>query len=1100
MHVSLSLWIKSLIPEYHFSKSVSIIMPLQKVTPLIVSGEKHEFSPGGKTWISAPCTDEPFNYITIKVSFNFNEPLKQAYPVIFLKFFDKDNQLIEITDTNLDRENHHEFCLSLPDGFAGGRFETEIRIVPPASVISVKVKQPAGMNSDSGFFSNLEVTGRRLDERLLFLANLQTADFTSLVSNLLREKKGASTKVLSVFTPSDITWHVFNAGIKPTNMDNMECLHLECGHSRNNSYMFNNLDKLDDYLANSTGNDSYDLICVITRMLKPHNVIDVIQRLEQHVSDKGFLLFTIPAYTTEKDSIDLNSINPKYQGKRTRGGWYELVRLLSSKLAYTISKIQGRIWMADTYQQNLELLQKSTYFDEAWYESKNPDVAGSGMQAADHYLIHGGVERRNPSPVFESGYYLETYPDVAASGMNPLIHYIKYGQFEDRDVYPVIKSNKDRNTVKSRYARGFFDLQDLEHLMALSGFYPVGLYRIQGISDLQWVIAVRSISWSINENSELSGIPGLLPALERKAWAEAAMAMKPYFDADDKHELFRQLCYCVEGFSNAVHEVRRPADPESALTCALAAWVIKPDDPKISLEAIVRARLAGKFDVAHELIALTRERFPDRLDIQFQEILLELANGNENTAINKFWEYFKPFTKFSVSNRRTITTVLRSFIRQVLSQGIDTDHPHPLQVPEIFLRYTQDVQGHTSIWHDTPFARLLLEESIDRGHQRQQARRTHNLTKRKGDKQRIRILLLTSGNWKFLVNLIRHMEQHESGIDLRTYDFSVHEETISREHLHEVYAPVSMGLDPASVWEREEKSSAPLAELIDWCDIVFCEWSSLHAVWLSRFLPANKRLVVRLHSFEAFSQWPFFMNYGGVDGIIFVAEHIREFTNQQFKLTKQPVQTRVLPNFNELAGYAKPKSAIAPRTLALVGFANSNKDPLLAAQILALLRQNDSEWRLMFVGDNWKPDTLRDSELEYYQKLVDFIEQNDLNNAIIYTGYRRDIPVLMQDIGFILSCSWREGTHESILEGMACGTIPVIRRWPMVSQFGAPATIYPALDYYKTAEEAARMIEEISDSGQFTKHSSQAIKYALERFDIETVFPDFLDFISDIPE
>lgn len=72
-------------------------------------------------------------------------------------------------------------------------------------------------------------------------------------------------------------------------------------------------------------------------------------------------------------------------------------------------------------------------FDRAYYLAQNADVAGSGVDPVQHYLDHGHVEGRDPSPEFSTRLYLARYPDVAASGMNPFFHYLRYGRSENRD-------------------------------------------------------------------------------------------------------------------------------------------------------------------------------------------------------------------------------------------------------------------------------------------------------------------------------------------------------------------------------------------------------------------------------------------------------------------------------------------------------------------------------------------------------------------------------------------------------------------------------------------------------------------------------------------
>src|SRR5690554_134417 len=60
------------------------------------------------------------------------------------------------------------------------------------------------------------------------------------------------------------------------------------------------------------------------------------------------------------------------------------------------------------------LLLTSKYFDPEWYVRVNPDVADSKLNPAEHYLLYGAAEGRQPGPLFDGNWYLQQYPDVAA--------------------------------------------------------------------------------------------------------------------------------------------------------------------------------------------------------------------------------------------------------------------------------------------------------------------------------------------------------------------------------------------------------------------------------------------------------------------------------------------------------------------------------------------------------------------------------------------------------------------------------------------------------------------------------------------------------------
>jgi O-antigen biosynthesis protein len=82
--------------------------------------------------------------------------------------------------------------------------------------------------------------------------------------------------------------------------------------------------------------------------------------------------------------------------------------------------------------KDLEAIRNSLFFNSADYLETNPDVRAAVMDAAFHYLVHGGREGRDPGPFFSTKAYLTRYPDVSEAGLNALLHYEPRGRRENR--------------------------------------------------------------------------------------------------------------------------------------------------------------------------------------------------------------------------------------------------------------------------------------------------------------------------------------------------------------------------------------------------------------------------------------------------------------------------------------------------------------------------------------------------------------------------------------------------------------------------------------------------------------------------------------------
>src|SRR5690606_12631073 len=86
--------------------------------------------------------------------------------------------------------------------------------------------------------------------------------------------------------------------------------------------------------------------------------------------------------------------------------------------------------------------------------------------------------------------------------------------------------------------------------------------------------------------------------------------------------------------------------------------------------------------------------------------------------------------------------------------------------------------------------------------------------------------------------------------------------------------------------------------LVQWADIVFCEWALANAVWYSQRLDPSKRLIIRLHLQEvrrAARAFPPRIDMERVDGVVFVAEDVKQVAARDFGWNDDKLVT--IPNF-----------------------------------------------------------------------------------------------------------------------------------------------------------------------------------------------------------
>jgi hypothetical protein len=259
----------------------------------------------------------------------------------------------------------------------------------------------------------------------------------------------------------------------------------------------------------------------------------------------------------------------------------------------------------------------------------------------------------------------------------------------------------------------------------------------------------------------------------------------------------------------------------------------------------------------------------------------------------------------------------------------------------------------------------------------------------------------------------------------------------------------------------------------------------------------SKTLVVRCHSFDSFSAWPHLSNFRAVDGIIFVADHIRRiFQNVYSDLPCSKPHTAVIQNIRDLDILSHvTKVAGARKTLGMLKYASANKDPLFALEILDELRRKDTGWSIRFAGGGWG-DGDDHAELQYAREFSKRLAA--VSDSVCFDPYLDEPSDWFSKVGFMLSTSQREGSHESIVEGMAAGCVPVIRRWPMVKDFGAPESVFPEVPSFERAEDAASYI--LARARDFESASQQARRTALSHYDMRTSGPALISFLKECQE
>lgn len=247
---------------------------------------------------------------------------------------------------------------------------------------------------------------------------------------------------------------------------------------------------------------------------------------------------------------------------------------------------------------------------------------------------------------------------------------------------------------------------------------------------------------------------------------------------------------------------------------------------------------------------------------------------------------------------------------------------------------------------------------------------------------------------------------------------------------------------------RGEGDREALGRTLAEADLTWVEWVQDAAVHAAR-LPRKGKLVLRLHSFEAYTSLPTLVDWERVDALLVVAPHVTEILKLSLPDLESRVRVVVVPNGVDMARYALRKPRPKTGRIAFVGALRHTKNLPLVLQCFAAAAKTDASLSLHLAGQ-YEGGELEQTELAVY--LTHLIHSMGLAGRVHFHGQVADIPAFLEDKDALISCSMRESFGYNIAEAMARGVAPVIHHFP-----GA-AALFPRERIFHTVEEAAALL------------------------------------------
>jgi tetratricopeptide (TPR) repeat protein len=359
-------------------------------------------------------------------------------------------------------------------------------------------------------------------------------------------------------------------------------------------------------------------------------------------------------------------------------------------------------------------------------------------------------------------------------------------------------------------------------------------------------------------------------------------------------------------------------------------------------------------------------------------------------------------------------------------------------------------------------------------------------------------LLFVSDNWNFLSDLILGLEQYNISVRTLNSTYVTGKLCLASQFFGSLVARES---DELPVYTLPENTIT--SDLLHWADTIFIEWCNNSAFWLSWVHGLDKKIVLRVHSYEAFSIWPAVINWNAISTIIFVSEHIKGiFEDRYLKPSgfNDSIEKTVLPNINNLSDYMSDnqlKVAVAEEVnICMVGYANANKNPIFSLMLVDQLVDVGVPVRLYLIGSFWR-GSLSEAEESYKSRFDDVVARLSLSDRVVYIDFTDDLSAVFQSMHFIVSASEREGTHESIIQAMAAGVVPIIRDWPVVKPWGGASTLYGDKWLVNDVSSAIDLVNRATVSQEvYNGYAMEVVEYTCAHFDSTYVLPKYRELLS----
>lgn len=262
------------------------------------------------------------------------------------------------------------------------------------------------------------------------------------------------------------------------------------------------------------------------------------------------------------------------------------------------------------------------------------------------------------------------------------------------------------------------------------------------------------------------------------------------------------------------------------------------------------------------------------------------------------------------------------------------------------------------------------------------------------------------------------------------------------------------------------KTSANYSQIdkwMEWADICWFEWCDDLIIYGSNLeLAKQKKIICRLHSYEAFTYYPSRVNWNNVSKLIFVSNDIQSYVLGHYKINKD--KTIVIPNGVNLSKWTF-KERDSGFNVAYVGYINYKKGPMLLLHTIKAIFEKDTRYKFYIAGQF--------QDTRYWLYFEQMVKEFGIQNNYFFQGWQQDLDKWLEDKNYILCTSVLESQNMSVMQAMAKGIKPIVHN------FVGAKGVYDNKFLWNTIEEAVSMIT----SGSY--NSSEYKKFIEDNYSLE---------------